>query len=133
MGKINFTSSLIKGSELYFATIIAYNSLVKGGDNMANLPWFAEKMSEYDPVYHKMLEQMASTALSPSALDKKTMLLILVALDALKGAGQGVKVLADQARQAGASEDEIKEALRLAYYVSGMDTVKASLQAFTEA
>ena len=79
---------------------------------MANLPWFAEKMSEYDPAYHKMLEQMATIALSPSALDKKTMLLILVALDALKGAGQGVKVLANQARQAGASEDEIKEALR---------------------
>lgn len=99
---------------------------------MANLPWFAEKMSEYDPVYHKMLQHVAETALSPSALDKKTMLLILAALDAGKGAGQGVKVLADQARQAGASDDEIREALRLAYYVSGMDTVKASLQAFYE-
>ncbi|HQA07478.1 MAG TPA: carboxymuconolactone decarboxylase family protein [Syntrophomonadaceae bacterium] len=99
---------------------------------MGNLPWFAEKMSAYDPAYHKMLEQVANLALSPSALDRKTMLLILVALDASKGAGQGVKVLAGQARQAGASDDEIKEALRLAYYVSGMDTVKASLQAFDE-
>ena len=99
---------------------------------MANLPWFAEKMAEYDLVYHKMLEQVAATALSPTALDKKTMLLILLALDAVKGAGQGVKVLAHQARQAGASDDEIREALRLAYYVAGMDTVKASLQAFHE-
>lgn len=99
---------------------------------MANLPWFAEKMADFDPAYHNMLEQIANIALSPNALDRRTMLLILLALDAGKGAGQGVKVLAGQARQAGASDDEIKEALRLAFYVSGMDTVKASLQAFID-
>ena len=38
---------------------------------MANLPWFAEKLAEYDLVYHKMLEQVAATALSPTALDIK--------------------------------------------------------------
>ena len=99
---------------------------------MSNLPWFAEKMAEYDPAYHKILQQVGDLALSPSALDQKTMLLILVALDAAKGAGQGVKVLAGKAREAGASDDEIGEALRLAYYVSGMETVKASLQAFDD-
>ena len=32
---------------------------------MANLPWFAEKMAEYDPVYHKMLEQVSNNRLIP--------------------------------------------------------------------
>jgi alkylhydroperoxidase/carboxymuconolactone decarboxylase family protein YurZ len=39
-------------------------------------------------------------------------------------------VVAGQAREAGASDEEIKEALRLAYYVAGMDIIKASVNAF---
>lgn len=100
---------------------------------MANLPWFLEQMAQHDPEYYDMIKQMAEKALSPSALDRKTALLIVLALDAGKGAAEGVKAVAGQARAAGASEEEIREALRLAFYVSGMDTAKASLPAFAEA
>jgi alkylhydroperoxidase/carboxymuconolactone decarboxylase family protein YurZ len=41
-----------------------------------------------------------------------------------------VKAVSAQARDAGATDDEIREALRLAYYVAGMDVVKTSLNAF---
>lgn len=99
---------------------------------MLQLPWFVEKLADHDNEQYQAIKQVAEKAMLPQALDKKTMLLIVLALDASKGAGEGVRVLAAQARQAGANEQEIKEALRLAYYVSGMDTVKASLQAFAD-
>ena len=70
--------------------------------------------------------------MTPGALDAKTKYLITLALDAYKGAQEGVKVLAAQARGAGATDMEICEALRLAYYVAGMDAVKTSLAAFQD-
>ncbi|MDR1616160.1 MAG: carboxymuconolactone decarboxylase family protein [Syntrophomonadaceae bacterium] len=93
------------------------------------LPWFAEEYKKMDPDFAGLVAQVIEKAMQPEALDKKTVHLIVLALDAAKGAGEGVGAVAEQARAAGASEQEIKEALRLAYYVSGMDTVKAFLSA----
>ncbi|QGU00194.1 hypothetical protein SYNTR_1600 [Candidatus Syntrophocurvum alkaliphilum] len=94
------------------------------------LPWFVEEMKQYDPEYAEVIHEVVSKALDTRALDDKTKLLIVLALDAIKGASEGVKVLAKQARMAGASDEEIQETLRLAYFVSGMDVVKTSLNAF---
>lgn len=98
----------------------------------SGLPWFVEQMQEYDTELYRLSADSVRTAMSPGALDLKTKLLIVLALDAIKGAAQGVKVVAAQARAAGATEAEITEALRLAYYVSGMDVVKTSLSAREE-
>lgn len=94
------------------------------------LPWFVEKVKDYDPEFYRQLAAVVQIAMTPGALDARTKFLIALALDAYKGAGQGVKVLAAQAREAGASDAQIAEALRIAYYVSGMDVVKTSLNAF---
>ena len=51
------------------------------------------------------------------ALSKKTKILIALALDAIKSSPGGVRSLATNALEAGASWDEIKEALQVAYYV----------------
>lgn len=96
------------------------------------VPWFVEKMQSHDPEIYHAAQATVTTALGEGELDQKTKCLIVLALDALKGAQQGVKVVAGQARAAGASEQEIREALRLAYYVSGMDVLKTSLAAFEE-
>lgn len=96
------------------------------------LPWFIKALEEKDGSYYLMVEQVVNTAMNTRALDEKTKYLVVLALDAAKCAGQGVKVVAGQAREAGATEEEIKEVLRLAYFVSGMDVVKTSLNAFKE-
>lgn len=96
------------------------------------LPWFVEQMEQHDIELYRLSADSAGTAMAPGALDHKTKCLIVLALDALKGAARGVKVVAAQARAAGATEAEIMEALRLAYYVSGMDVVKTCLNAFEE-
>ena len=57
------------------------------------------------------------------ALPKKFKLLIALALDASHGAENGVKSLALQAMQNGATKEEILEAVRVANYVSGVGSV----------
>lgn len=94
------------------------------------LPWFVEEFGKRDPDFFKYLKQVMNEATASLALDAKTKYLIILALDISKGASEGVKVLAKKAREAGASEEEIKEVARLAYYVSGMEVIKTSLAAF---
>lgn len=98
--------------------------------SQVKVPWFVENMKPYDPGFIQAVETLVQEALAPGALDVKTKLLITLALDALKGAEQGVRVLAAQARAAGASDQEIAEALRLACYVAAVDPVKCALAAF---
>ncbi|MDR1159999.1 MAG: carboxymuconolactone decarboxylase family protein [Syntrophomonadaceae bacterium] len=95
----------------------------------AVLPWFAEEYKHLDPDFAELINQVIEKAMRPEALDEKTAHLIVLALDAAKGSSEGVGTVAEKARAAGASEQEIKEALRLAYYVSGMDTLKTFLSA----
>ncbi len=94
------------------------------------LPWFVEQMQEYDTELYRMSADSAQTALSEGVLDYKTKCLIVLALDVLKGAPQGVKVVAQSARAAGATPAEIAEAIRLAYYVNSMDVIRTGLSAF---
>lgn len=94
------------------------------------LPWFVEKYCEIDKEYGQTIASVVEGAMQPGVLDEKTKHLVVLALDALKGAAEGVRVVARQARQAGASNEEIKEVLRLAYFVSGMDTAKTFSVAF---
>lgn len=97
---------------------------------MLKKPWFVEKLAETDPELYELVEKNIELATGPGALDGKTKLLIVLALDAFKGSGPGVKALAEQARQAGASEMEIKETIRIAHLISTMDCLNAGSQAF---
>jgi alkylhydroperoxidase/carboxymuconolactone decarboxylase family protein YurZ len=83
------------------------------------LPAFIEALAERDPEFYRAVKSVAEAAAAPGALDAKTKTLITLALDASHGASEGVAVLARRARDLGASEEEIAEALRLAYFVAG--------------
>ena len=62
-------------------------------------------------------------AFSDGALPRKTKLLIALAYDAAQGAADGVAALARQAVSAGASKEEIGEALRVAFVLGGFGSV----------
>ncbi|GFN22204.1 MAG: carboxymuconolactone decarboxylase family protein [Thermoanaerobacteraceae bacterium] len=94
------------------------------------LPPFVEALAERDPEFYRAVRAVAEAAMGPGALDAKTKTLITLALDAAHGAGEGVAVLARQARQLGASEEEIREALRLAYFVAGNGVLVAADAAY---
>jgi alkylhydroperoxidase/carboxymuconolactone decarboxylase family protein YurZ len=95
-----------------------------------SLPAFIEAIAERDPEFYQAVKAVATAAMAPGALDAKTRTLITLALDAAHGAGEGVAVLAKQARDLGASEEEIREALRLAYFVAGNGVLVTSMAAY---
>ncbi len=97
-------------------------------------------MSEYplkileklDPELLKLVENTSKLAFADGALPKKFKLLIAMALDASQGAVQGVKSLAQAAIQAGATKEEITEAVRVAQYISGVGSTYTAAQALRE-
>jgi alkylhydroperoxidase/carboxymuconolactone decarboxylase family protein YurZ len=98
--------------------------------------WVAEnplKIFEWlDPEFLRLVENNSEFAFADGALPKRFKLLIAMVLDASVGAVQGVKALAQAAMQAGATREEIKEALRVAQYVSGVGSVYTAGQALKE-
>jgi len=90
------------------------------------------RIGELDPELMKLVQQMNSFALNDGALPRKIKFLIAMALDAAHGAVQGVKSLAMQAKAAGATKEEIMEAIRVACYVNGGSCVYTASNAFRE-
>jgi len=94
-------------------------------------PWFVQELAAHDPELGWRVEQQLRWATAPGSLDAKTKLLLVLAIDAVKGSRRGVQVVAEQARRAGAAEAEIQECLRLAYAIAGLDCLAAVACAFS--
>ena len=94
-------------------------------------PHFYDALEKYDPEFYRAASSLkdASQGLS---LDGKTRTLITMALDAISGAEGGGKSLARQARSHGATENEIRERLRLVSYVKLNQALSAAMHAFEE-
>ncbi len=85
-----------------------------------------------DPELLKHVENSGDFVFADGALPRKFKLLIAMSFDASYGAVQGVKVLAQQAMEAGATKEEITEALRVAQHLSGVGCVYTAGQALKE-
>ena len=76
-----------------------------------------------DPELLRHVENSGEFVFNDGALPRKFKLLIGMAFDASFGAVQGVKSLARQAIEAGATQDEITEALRVTQHLSGVGCI----------
>jgi alkylhydroperoxidase/carboxymuconolactone decarboxylase family protein YurZ len=85
-----------------------------------------------DPELHKLVQNTDEFAFEDGALPQKFKFLIAMALDAAHGAVRGVKFLAQAAMQSGATKEEVMEALRVAYCVSGAGSIYTAAQALRE-
>lgn len=85
-----------------------------------------------DPELLRFVENSSDFVFSDGALPRKFKLLIGMAFDASYGTVQGVKSLAYQAIEAGATKEEITEALRVAQYLSGVGCIYTAGQALKE-
>ena len=85
-----------------------------------------------DPELRKVVQGSNDFTFADGALTRKIKLLIAMALDAAHGTSDGVKSLAGQAMQAGATREELLEALRVANYISGVGSVYTAAKAFKE-
>jgi len=88
-----------------------------------------EKM---DPELLRLVDTTRASALNDGALARKMKLLIAMALDASQGAVEGVRTLAQQALNAGATKEEIMEAVRVAQYICGVGCVYTAARAFKD-
>ncbi|MGJ7046021.1 carboxymuconolactone decarboxylase family protein [Thermoanaerobacterium thermosulfurigenes] len=94
------------------------------------LPPFLSSLDKNDPEFASAIEKVYSYAMGPGSLDQKTKLLIALAIDALHGANLGVENISNQLRNMGVSEEEIKEAIRIAYFASGNTILASYISAF---
>ena len=83
-------------------------------------------MKKLDPEFMKHLEETDALVYADGALPRKFKLLMAMAFDAAEGAAGGVRALAEQAMKAGATKEEIAEALRVAFHLSGIGTLYAA-------
>ena len=85
-----------------------------------------------DPELRKFVKTTNDFALADGALPRKVKFLIAMALDASHGTVEGVRALAQQAMNAGATKEEIVEAVRVAHYISGVGCVYVAAEAFKD-
>jgi len=93
-------------------------------------PPFVEAVKSTDSELYEIVTKTMDLALADGALDQKTKVMITMALDAFAGANEGVHTLSQRAKDLGATEDEIKEVLRIAYMVSSMKTLATTRAAY---
>jgi AhpD family alkylhydroperoxidase len=87
---------------------------------------------ELDPKLLNLVNSTRDLALTDGALPRKMKLLIAMVLDAVHGASDGVQSLAREALKAGATKEEITEALRVAQYICGVGCVYTAARALRE-
>ena len=85
-----------------------------------------------DPGLFKLVTDTKTFAMTDGALPKKMKLLIAMALDAAHGTESGVRSLALQAKEAGATKQEILEAIRVAHYICGTGAVYTAAPALED-
>lgn len=87
---------------------------------------------ELDPKLLNLVNDTQKLALSDGALPRKTKLLIAMVLDAVQGTTDGVKTLGAEALKAGATREEIGEALRVGQYICGVGCIYTAARGLKE-
>ena len=87
---------------------------------------------DLDPKLLDLVNDTRNMALADGSLPKRIKLLIAMVLDAVNGASDGVRSLAEEAIKAGATKEEIAEALRVAQYICGVGCLYTAGRALKE-
>ncbi len=85
-----------------------------------------------DPELFELVQRNHALALEDGVLSKKTKLLMALAVDAAIKATGGVRSLALQALQAGATREEIAETVRVAQLIGGVGSVYTAAEALRD-
>ena len=85
-----------------------------------------------DPKFFALLENTLELSFAEEGIPLKYKFLIAMALDAANGAAEGVKVLAIQAIQEGATKEEVMQAIRITQYIFGVGSVYTAARALED-
>ena len=92
-------------------------------------PW-QEILQTDAPGVFKAMTDARESLMADGALPVKTKILMTMLCDALLGHGGGVTTIANRARAAGASEEEIAETVGIAFLMGGLPAVVTGANAF---
>jgi alkylhydroperoxidase/carboxymuconolactone decarboxylase family protein YurZ len=85
-----------------------------------------------DPGLVNLLDNSHELAFAEGGIPLKYKFLIAMSLDAANGAVEGMKVLAIQAMQAGATKEEVMQAVRITNYIFGVGSVYTAARALND-
>jgi alkylhydroperoxidase/carboxymuconolactone decarboxylase family protein YurZ len=91
-----------------------------------------EHLKNWDERIYEHVKEAERLALSGGKIPVKYKLLIALAIDASKGAVDGVKALIKAAKENGATKEEIAEALRIAIYICGASAAYTAANALKD-
>ncbi|MCI0440352.1 MAG: carboxymuconolactone decarboxylase family protein [Chloroflexi bacterium] len=96
------------------------------------LPAYAQALQKNDPKLNDLLSEGRALILTDGALSAKVKTLMTMLCDALLAHADGVRVIADRARAMGATEEEIAETVRVAYWMGGLPALVTGTNAFKQ-
>lgn len=88
-----------------------------------------ELLRKNDPEFSEILAQTLK-AVEGKALDKKTKELIKLAMASILGVEEGVKIHSREARNLGATKEEIAETVRIVFLSAGIPGLYSAIKAF---
>ena len=91
---------------------------------------FQQLIDEHAPELGAIVANGRNSIMNDGALSTRVKTLMMMICDALLNHESGVTNLANRARALGASEDEVKEALGVAYLMGGLPAFVAGSNAF---
>jgi len=95
-------------------------------------PFFVEALEKSDPELLKNMSSVREFAMKEGALPAKIKVLMCLLADSILAHPEGVKALAEEARAQGATEGEIAETVRMAFFLGGMPGLVVGTFAFRE-
>ena len=93
-------------------------------------PFFVEALESEDPALLKQMNSLQEFVGRDGALPAKIKTLMSMLGDAILGHAEGVKAIAERARAQGATEAEIAETVRMAFFCAGMPGLVTGTAAF---
>ncbi|ABQ26696.1 carboxymuconolactone decarboxylase family protein [Geotalea uraniireducens] len=97
---------------------------------MVEIPSFMAAIKESDPVFYEKIIEMREFAYKDGALSSKIKLLMIMLMDAAYGSKIGCAKISDMARRVGATEEEIRETVRLSFIMGGLNGISSGLGAY---
>ena len=99
---------------------------------MQQQPPYVVAMQASDPKLAEYVGSGRDLVISDGALSAKVKTLMTMLCDALLGHADGVKFISDRARAMGATEEEVAETIRVAFWMGGLPALVTGENAFRE-
>ena len=98
----------------------------------STLPEWLQKLKKNNPQFAEMYLSQRDHVLKDGSIPAKYKILMTMIVDAILAHPDGCKALANRARDAGATEEEIGEAVEVTYLFGGTPAIVTAINAYRE-